>query len=836
MDLLERGPELTTLRRLPPGQVALVRGEAGIGKSALVRAVADDLRAGGGRVLWGSGDPLAAPRPLGPLHDLARGAGGALAATMAAESDRSAMFEAFLDELGAHEDWAVVEDAHWVDQPTLDLLLFAARRLGSTRSRMIVTYRDDELSSHDPLRALVGQLATASNVTRIALSPLSIDAVAILAEPIGVPARALHERTGGNPFFVSEALADPSHPVPATAREAVLGRAAALGPAERAALEAVAIFPGGAVASLVQADPADLDRCVAAGMLVGEGPRVRFRHELARLAILESLAPGRRAVLNARALADLTRRGTDPAWLAHHAQEAGDAGAVLVQAQAAAARAHAVGAHHQVYEHYDQAVRFSAGLGDQERAELLERYAEAASVTGQDETAVSATLQALAVWRVAGDLQRQSLLLGRLSTYRWNLGDGAGALTETGEALRLARSGAEGPALAEAWTNLAVHRMLAREIGPAIEAGLRAIELAERLNLPRTLARALNAVGSSYWFTDPDQAEAPLRRSIEVARRVGHDQGVAVALSNLGSGAGEVRRYAEAERWLRESMEWSTQRELDGIHGYSAAWLGRCLMERGAWAEAGAVLAQCADTGRSPTQIVMLSTRGRLRLRQGLPGADVDLDAAWALAAKTGDVQRLWPVAAGRAEMAWLAGQPTGHLVREVYQQAVDLQLGWAIGELGQWLEPAPSHHATAAAAAPYRLAPDESARAWDDVGAPYDAALALALGPADDGQVDRLRDALARFERLGARPAAERVARMLRDRGVRPARRTTLSHPSGLTAREVDVLELLREGLRNSEIGQRLHISEKTVDHHVSSILAKLDVPSRREAARHVG
>jgi DNA-binding NarL/FixJ family response regulator len=123
---------------------------------------------------------------------------------------------------------------------------------------------------------------------------------------------------------------------------------------------------------------------------------------------------------------------------------------------------------------------------------------------------------------------------------------------------------------------------------------------------------------------------------------------------------------------------------------------------------------------------------------------------------------------------------------------------------------------------------PAGAARAWDALGCPYEAAMALA---GDPGQ---LREALSRLERLGARPAADQVARRMRDLRIRAPRRSTLAHPHGLTARETDVLGLLRDGLRNAEIANRLYISEKTVDHHVSAILGKLGVHSRQEAARH--
>ena len=295
--------------------------------------------------------------------------------------------------------------------------------------------------------------------------------------------------------------------------------------------------------------------------------------------------------------------------------------------------------------------------------------------------------------------------------------------------------------------------------------------------------------------------------------------------------------------------------------GYATAWLARCQFERGDWAEATRTLAAASGPDKAvPARIVRLATLGRLRARRGDPGAAEALSEAWTLAERTGDLQRLWPAAAGRAELAWLSGRPdaeVGGLVASTYELAVRLGHPWAIGELGQWLLAGGSAtnpsvtvgSATAAPAAPgaadpYRLPPELAALAWERLGCPYEAASALArageqasAGHANGGQgpepTGALLEALRGFERLGARPAADRVAAQLRALGVRPPRRATLAHPSGLTERESEVLALIRQGHGNAEIAARLSISAKTVDHHVSAILGKLGARTRHEAAQ---
>jgi hypothetical protein len=185
----------------------------------------------------------------------------------------------------------------------------------------VATFRDDELEVSHPLRIVLGELATAPSVVRMPLPPLSREGVATLAEPHGVDARGLYRTTGGNPFFVT-VLAAGSTDLPATVRDAVLGRAARLGADARRLLDAVAIVPGAVELALLDAitdDLVALDECLASGMLLVENGGVWFRHELARLAIESHIAPHRarelhraalRALVDARAPSILRRPST----------------------------------------------------------------------------------------------------------------------------------------------------------------------------------------------------------------------------------------------------------------------------------------------------------------------------------------------------------------------------------------------------------------------------------------------------------------------------------------------------------------------------------------------
>jgi ATP/maltotriose-dependent transcriptional regulator MalT len=307
-----------------------------------------------------------------------------------------------------------------------------------------------------------------------------------------------------------------------------------------------------------------------------------------------------------------------------------------------------------------------------------------------------------------------------------------------------------------------------------------------------------------------------------------------------------IRRYGAAERWLDDAITWCGERDLDANLHYAQAWRARIALERGQWDRASTLAGRIVAQPAMPaTRIVALTVVGLLRVRRGDPGAREALDEAWDLARTVGELQRLWPVAAARAEYAWWQGTGTGvEGLAETTRLAMAKDHRWAIGELAQWTARVgdPPAGLPSDLPEPYRhhLAGDldGAAAAWETLGCPYEAALvrmdSRACGGPDETDVRR---ALATFEALGARIPAAAAGRRLRSLGVtripRGPRASTASHPAGLTAREVEVLDLVRAGLSNAEIGQRLYISPRTVDRHVSAVLQKLGVSSRREAAR---
>ena len=317
----------------------------------------------------------------------------------------------------------VLEDLHWADEATLDVFTLLVRRADAIPALVVGTYRDDGLENAHPLRRVLGELATTTNVRRLKLAPLSPDAVGQLAAPHGVEGRELYEKTGGNPFFVSEVLAGGSEEIPATVKDAVLARAMRLSPRARELLQAAAVVPQRAELWLLEALAGTaveaVDECVSAGMLVAEDDGVVFRHELARLSLESSVGPASKARLHRQALVAISGRPGDAldfVRLAHHAEAVGDADAVVRFALPAAERASSMGAHREAAAQYGRVLRFGAGLPLDERAHLLERRSHECYLTDQSDEAIAALEEALECRRALGDK------LGEGRSLRWLAG------------------------------------------------------------------------------------------------------------------------------------------------------------------------------------------------------------------------------------------------------------------------------------------------------------------------------------------------------------------------------------------------------------------------------
>jgi DNA-binding NarL/FixJ family response regulator/tetratricopeptide (TPR) repeat protein len=851
--LLERADHLTALTESlaavtaeASGRVVLVGGEAGVGKTVLLRAFCDQLP-DSTRVLWGACEGLLTPGPLGPFFDLAEITGGELEELVSREARPHEVAAALVRELaGGRATVVVIEDLHWADEATLDVLRLLARKVAAVRALVLTSYRDDELDRAHPLTLVLGELATARSVSRLEVAPLSADAVGALAEPYGIDTNDLHRQTKGNPFFVTEVLAAGTGEIPRTVRDAVLARVARLSEPARLLLEAIAIATPQAEVWLLEALAPDqlgrLEECLASGMVTSQADAVSFRHELARLAVEEALPPDRRVSLHRGAAAALAAvPHPAAARIAHHAEAAGDGAAVLRFAPRAAARAASLGAHREAAAQYARALRFADALPLAHRADLLERRAYEGYLTGEFDAAIAAQERALAHRRALPDRQLEGDCLRSLSRlYRF-----LGRTKDAAEVGRQAVANLEGlpPSreLALAYANLGHLYTVAEEGDEASAWNAKALELGERLDDAEVRVYALTNIGAVEVLADDPRAPTGLERSLELALRAGFDEHAGRAYLNLVWWPLLRRRYDLIDRYLDTGLEHCTEHGLDLWRLFFGAVRARVELDRGRWVEAGDLAGLVLRDHRTwpVPRVLALTVLGLVRARRGDPGAWPLLDEALGLASPSGELQRIGPAATARAEAAWLEARHEA--VASESGTALDLaarrRAPWAAGELACWRRRAGiAETIEGPVAEPYaaELAgeSERAAELWARLGCPYDAALALA-GAGDDGAVRRALDEL---QRLGARPAAAIVARRLRERGVRGLprgpRAATKENPAGLTAREVEVLELVGEGLRNAAIAERLFLSEKTVGHHVSAILRKLGVRTRGEAS----
>lgn len=846
--LLERDRELDALRSAARdavsarGRVVLIHGEAGIGKSTLVHALRADPP-DGVRVLLGSCDAMTTPRPLGPLRDLTAAVGPRLGQALRA-GDREEVFDALRDEVsGTPATVLVVEDAQWADEATLDALRFLARRIDDLPAVLVLTYRD-ELDRDHPLSRLLGDLGHGDRVDRIAPRRLSPAAVAELTAGSGLDVERVVALTEGNPYFVSEVVASADEArVPPTVVDAVTGRLRRLDAATQERVEQLAVVPSAVdpdlLARLVPGGAGALRAAEEGGLLVVQPDGVRFRHELTRRAVVDGLPASHRIGLERRVLAALVEAGgVDPARLVHHALAAGDVDAVVEWAPRAARDAAASGAHRQACAHFRVARDHADRYPPAERADLLEEYAIESYTIGSALEAVVAGEEAVALRRGLGDARRLGADLRWLSRFQWFGGRRADAEAAAREASAVLLDAGDPGLYGMALSNEAQLALLAHQTARAIELSGRAIDIARETGDAGVLSHALNNHGTALMFLADDAGMAELVEAAEVALEVDDIEDAARASVNLVWGLLDQYRLDLAEHHLARALEISERAEFIGFVTYQRMEQARLDLARARWDDALHTLDREIEAPHA--RCVALTVAGTVRIRRGDDDGDSMLDEAWRLAVELGELQRRGPVAAARAEAALLREDRAAarEIARPEFDEADRLdarslraELGYLLHRAGDRVDVADDdeHPFAVQARGEWRRA----AEMWHAAGAPYHEAAALAESPDEADLVA----ALAILDRIEAAPLARIVRATLRERGARIIPRgpstSTRGNPAGLTARQVEVLRLVADGLTNVEIADRLVVSVRTVDTHVAAVLAKLGVASRIEAAR---
>jgi DNA-binding CsgD family transcriptional regulator/tetratricopeptide (TPR) repeat protein len=852
IELLERDVQLRRLSdafaqaREGRGRIIALAAEAGAGKTALTeRFVAS--HAGGARVYWGACENLSTPEVLLPLRDIARASGE----VFEFDTDHIRAFESMLRLLsrGATPALLIIEDVHWADTATLDLIRFLGRRIARVRALILITYRDEEVDARSPVRNVLGE-APVGSVERMTLEPLSLAAVTSLAAKAGRRGEPLYALTAGNPFLVTEALAVEGDVPTDAVRDSTLARASRLCESARVVLEAVSLFPRHAetavVADLVKGViESGLDDCVEKGMLSLEGGLVQFRHEIARRAVESSIAPTRRRALHQKVVDVLKRRSDARASeIAHHAERAGDSAALLKYALRAGEEAVRAGAPREAAAHFAVVLRHREALDPGLTVETLERHAEQAYLMGSADLAMTSMQEAAELRRRAHDTLKFGQDLTRLTRFAWMCGLRAEAERFVEEAIAVLEAAPPGPELAWAYSHQSQLDMLASRMDSAIGWGERALKLAQQLGEKEILIHALGNLGSARADEASSRTFPELEQSYRLAFEGKYHDHVERASCNLTCTYYWRREYQSALDYIDRGVSYAGARELSHWEAYLRGWRAMIWLDQGEWSRAEEEAQEiCSRTYAAETyRFPALITLARLRIRRGDQDADTPFEAARRLSAAMGEPQRTVYIAMLAAEQAWLneAALPPADeaksLLREVFATAEQRHARWVAEDSALWLhmlgEPVA---ATENLATPYREHCEgrweQATAGWRALGRPYEEAMAL-CGGSEAAQ----RQALEIFDRLGAVPAGARLRRQMRADGSRAVPRGpiagTRANAAGLTRRQVEVLGLLGEGLSNSEIARRLCISAKTAEHHVSAIMARLDAATRQEAA----
>ena len=830
------------------GHNMLVCGEAGIGKTSLVNAFCrqhkDDAV-----IFQGSCDALTTPRPLAPVYDIASQLRSDLWGNQKHNDDRAALFMAVFHELELQVKPVLIvfEDIHWADEATLDFIKFLARRINRIRCLFILTYRDNEINSRHPLRGLLGQLSPES-FTRMQLVPLSRPAVEKMALEKGYNGEDVYSISGGNPFYVSEILASYSPGVPDNIRDSILSVYYQQPERTKQVWELISVVPGGFECEYLEKLDAHYIEAIGDSLdskiLIMHHGLVYFKHELYRRAIESSLSPLRRVKLNKNILdhfLESFRQKHENERILHHAKNANEYELVAQYTLLSARYAAALGAHIEASKLYLSAIENYRGSDKHKLIELYELYAYECYLTSKNKEAIEFIEKALKLWQEQNDQENIGNCMRFLSRLWWFEGKTELAHSYALQAIALLKDQPSSKAKAMAYSNISRLKMSMDLVDECLYWGEIGVAIAREVDDQETISTSLNNMGSALMLSASTLKKGVdfIYQSLDIALKNAYHEYAARAYTSLLTIGVSIKEYEIARRALNEGLLYCEEKDIDSQKTYMLAYQARLDQETGNWEPAYTLAEELLnnDDLLPILKFCTLAVFATLKMRKGHPDALPFLLEAKTLAFETEELQRIVPAIFALLEYEWLTGE--SHIETEAISHAIN----WLI-RLGKfskksrfyfWLWKAGKEH----------LIPDGNydeqegkklikaeklAMLWGNWGCPYEQALAL-FEVNEDGK----KKALLMMKELGADAVFEKMKREMREAGIknipRGIRNTTRSNRAHLTDREVHVLRLLKEGLQNKEIAERLFISAKTVDHHISSILFKLDVNSRAKA-----
>ena len=854
MELVEREEFLTLLKtqfqkiETGEGHCVFVSGEAGIGKTSLVKVFCREQK-GNCNIYNGACDALFTPRPLAPLYDIMWQVNKDFSPGNHNIEERTELFAAFFRELSNQPEnkLIVFEDIHWADEATLDFIKFFARRISQLPCLFVLTYRNDENSFGAAIRNILGQLPPDS-FTRLHLTTLSREAVSKMALDKGYNGEDVYSISGGNPFYVNEILASYSPGVPDNIKDAILSVYDQQEQGTKNAWQICSVIPEGLeinrFAKVKSSWDEGMDHCFALKIIIVKNDRIIFKHELYRRTIEESLPPFKRITLNKKILELFLasfEEENEIERIVQYAKNANENKLVVKYAPIAARQAASVGAHIEASKLFLTAIEYSEGIDEDRLVEFYEAYAYECYLTNQVKNAIVYQEKALGIWQKKDQIEQTGNSLRLLSRLWWFDGNSEEAEKYGNQAIEIFQTQSSSKAKAMAFSNMSQLKMFSEQIAECIAWGNKAIEIARAIKDDETLCHALNNVGASQWKVQGSRETGKLylMESLDIALKNSFHEHVARAYSNIIYSCVEFKEYDLAKEFLEKGIIYCEERDLDSSKNYKRYLKSRIFLETGNWNEAVAVAENLLQNPELPGSIKIgcLTIMATVKIRRGESSALSYLNQAKKLAFKTKEHQRIIPVMIASLEYEWLTlktitTEEELQLCMLLIQKVDNIFLN---GAICFWLKKARNYENTVVELGePYQLLQsqniDMAARFWEQAGCPFERAFALF-----EGNEEQKKEALFIFQQLDAHAVAEKIKMEMRADGIkkipRGLRESTKTNPAQLTNRELDVLQLLQKGNQNKEIAGALFISPKTADHHISSILFKLDVNSRSKA-----
>ena len=853
MELIERDNFLFSLNNgfkeaaLGEGYCFFIMGEAGIGKTSLVKAFLKKTE--GESVQYvGACDSLFTPRPLGPLYDLALQMNEDWINEIHSVSSRAELFSRFVHELTQKSKPVVIvfEDIHWADEATLDFVKFLARRISRLRCLFILTLRDDEINQQYSLRNVFSDLAP-DTFTRLILTPLSKQAVQKLADEKGYDGEDVYSISGGNPFYVNEILASYSLGVPDSVKDSILCFYNRLEDETKNVLQFLSVVPEGLeLTRLYKIDPSyhrAIESCLTNKILVIKNNKIFFKHELYRRTIEASLSPFKRIALNKSVLEFFLtsfEEKEEIEKIVHYAKNASENKLVVKYAPLAARQAAAVGAHIEASKLFYTAIEYFEDNDSDQLVKLYEDYAYECYLTNQLQDAIIFQGKALKIWEEKNEAGQLGNSLRLYSRLWWFDGNRQKAEKYAGQAVEVLNRQPSSKAKAMAFSNMSQLKMLSDQTGECIFWGEKAMAIAREVHDDETLAHAMINMGSALMLTQSSTQKGIglLKEGREISLKNSYHEHAARAYTAMGSNLVTIKDYAYARDTLEEGINYCEERDIDSLKLYMLGWKARLNLETGNWDEAFAMASYLLNKENLPPVIKIgaLTVVATIQIRRGKEDALPLLLEAKKLAFVTTELQRIIPATIAMLEYEWASGKRC--IEREVLHETMNMFLH--LEKTSQkcrfffWLDKMKEHYPEILEKCKTNFNSEKTAQeeadSWEKLGCPYEQALSLF-----DGTEDNKRKALLIIQQLGADAICEKLKMQMRSSGIkkipRGLRGSTKANPAQLTNLELDVLQLLKKGIQNKEIAEALFISPKTVDHHISSILFKLDVNSRSRA-----